>query len=110
MVEKREVWTTSDGKEFSTKAEAQAHEDKLTDPTYALEKRITELEAKILSLLTRVDILEHPFGRINSKPQPYFEPKPHPDIGPIHPFMNKVWYGPGKTVDEAINNLKEVKE
>lgn len=110
MVEKREVWTTSDGKEFSTKAEAEAHEEKLTDPTYALEKRIIELEAKLLALSSRVNVLEHPFGSINTKPQPYFDSKPHPDVGPVPTFMNKVWYGTGKTVDEAINNLKEVKE
>lgn len=107
MVERKEFWTTSDGKQFATKAEAEVYERNLKDPTYILTQRIDKLEAEIAKLTARLERVESPWGKIN---KPIFPQYPDTDCNPFQPYNGKVWYGTGNSIDEAINNLKEVKE
>ena len=101
MVDKKEIWTTEDGKEFTSKDEALAHEKELKDPEYKLKKRIDELEKKIqhlevenLKRIEEISCIKEPF-KLNK--DPYQQP-------------GKIWYGVGQNLSDALNNLKEVSE
>ena len=116
MIEKREIWTSSDGKEFSTKSEAEAHEKELKDPQYKVdqrfeefEKKFLELQGELLKLSARVECLESPWGKLNKQPIPLTPKYPDSDCNPFLPCNGKLWYGAGENLTEALNNLKEVK-
>lgn len=97
-VQRITTWKTSDGQVFDNPDEADKHEKELQDPKYqaekqlkALEDKVVKLEAELLKLNARIEVLESPWGKLNK-----------------NPFQNRVFYGSGDTINEALNNLKEV--
>lgn len=135
-VEEIKTYRCSDGAVFDSKDVAEAHEADLKDPNYLLIKRIEELEKKVqhleaenLKRIAEIECVKSPFGQINKKDPyqrnwwedqkwpniQYFSEhgKPHPDVGPIVSFQNNpkntIFYGEGETIEDAINNLQEVK-
>lgn len=106
-IQEIKTYKCSDGSIYDSKDAAEAHEIELKDPNYAVEKRLGELERKflelqgeLLKLSARVERLESPWGKLN----------PIKDVKPNSPFDQKVWYGVGQNLTEALNNLKEVSD
>lgn len=107
-IEEIKTYKCSDGSIFDSREVAEAHEAKLKDPNYTLERRIEELEKKVqhleaenLKRVAEIQAAKSPFGILNKQP--------HPDINPFTQ-PNRIWYGVGQNLSDALNNLKEVKE
>ncbi len=119
MAERKEYWTTEDGKKFDTKEEAIAHERELKSPEYELRKKIEELEQRVTHLegenlkrVAEIEALKTPF-QINKDPyqRPWWE-KLSPTLQNVVGNKNSnasVFYGEGDSVEDALKNLKEVK-
>ncbi len=101
-IEEIKTYKCSDGSIYDSKDDAEAHEAELKDPNYSLLKRIDELERRLVRLegenlkrIEEISCIKQPF-KLNKEPNPYDIP-------------NRVWYGVGQDINEAFDNLKEVK-
>lgn len=82
----------SDGAVFDTKEAAITHETEIQDPNYAILKRLDKLESRVIALEAQIDAIRHPF-QLNQKDE--------------NPFV-RTWYGTGKNLQDAVNNIKEI--
>ena len=97
MLEPKQIkkYQCSDGAIYDTRDAAIAHEKQIQDPFYEVNKWLDDLQEQIHKLQNAVDILQHPFGQINTKKENE------------NPFI-RTWYGSGNTLDAAIDNIKEI--
>ena len=120
-IEEVKSYKCSDGKIFNTKAEAEEHEKELNNPEYATEKRIAELERKILeleaenaTLSARITALEAAKSVTSfpwSKPNPDIYPQPWPPYQqPFNPTAPtpKLPAQPGDVVYEDKDRYQRV--
>lgn len=120
-VEEIKSYKCSDGKVFNTKAEAEEHEKELANPEYATEKRIAELERKILeleaenaTLSARITALEAAKSTTSfpwSKPNPDIYPQPWPPYQqPFNPAAPtpKLPAQPGDVIYEDKDHYQRV--
>ena len=118
-IEEIKSYKCSDGKVFDTKAKAEEHEKELANPEYATEKRIAELERKILeleaenaTLSARITALEAAKSATLfpwSKPNPDIYPQPWPPYQqPFNPAAPtpKLPSEPGNVVYDAVEVSK----
>ena len=101
-IEEIKTYKCSDGTIYDSKDVAEAHEAELKDPNYSLlkrieelEKRLTHLEVENLKRIEEISCIKEPF-KLNKDTNPYT-------------ILNRVWYGVGQNINEAFDNLKEVK-
>ena len=80
-VEEIKSYKCSDGEVFIIKAEAEKHEEELNNPEYKTEKRIKELESRILALEVENATLSARIAALEAK-NIYQWPRPNPDIYP----------------------------
>lgn len=87
-VEEIKSYKCSDGKVFNTKPEAEEHEIELNNPKYKTEKRIKELERKVLELEDENATLSARITALEVK-NIYQWPRPNPDIypQPLSPYQ-----------------------
>lgn len=113
-IEEIKSYKCSDGEVFDTKAKAEEHEKELNNPEYKTEKRITELERKILELEAENATLSARITALESK-NSYPWSKPHPDVTPFGPYQQpfnpmvptpKLPSEPGNVVYDAVELSK----
>lgn len=80
-IEEIKSYKCSDGEVFNTKVEAEEHEKELNNPEYKTEKRIKELERKILELKAENASL---FARISELEARTFRKEYWPDTSYPH--------------------------
>lgn len=89
-IQEVKTYKCSDGEIFETRTAAELHERDIADPEYVIEKRIKELEKKVLelevenaALSTRIATLE-----ATKSGTSYPWSKPNPDVSPWGPYQN----------------------